>query len=459
MKCSEAGSDFLSALTSFVDVVLGGICPKEVAPIFFGGRLIALEKKLGGVRPIVIGFTLRRLVSKCANAFGVAHLGPYFCPRQLGVGTPDGCEAAIHSTRRYLQSLPTGHVLVKLDFTNAFKPNSLHRRDMLLSVEDRLPELYAYSLAAYAQPSILYYGPFTLWSNEGPQQGDPLGPLLFSNTIQPLLNSLKADLPLGYLDDLTLGGQQNKVAEDVRRILDVGQSLGLALNVSKCEVISNSSTAITDPILQSFRRLPVSEASLLGAPLFQGPALDSRWHECCSDLARAVDRLSMIGSQDALILLRASFSAPRVQHLLRCSPSVDHVALTTFDNLLRSALNRITNSDVSDTQWLQASLTIKEGGLGVRRVAALALPAFLASAVSTLALQDLILLSHPSQPDTLVDTYRTRWSASFGFPPAGPCSYKQSAWDRPGLLAVKAQVESSMVDQHQKVTFFRNLSP
>jgi len=69
----------------------------------------------------------------------------------------------------------------------------------------------------------------------------------------------------------------------------------------------------------------------------------------------------MIGAQDALILLRASFSAPKVQHLLRSSPSVDNAALVTFDNLLRSALNRITNSDMSETQWLQATLPIKEG--------------------------------------------------------------------------------------------------
>jgi len=37
----------------------------------------------------------------------------------------------------------------------------------------------------------------------------------------------------------------------------------------------------------------------------------------------------------------------------------------------------MTNSNLTDTQWLQASLPIKDGGLGVRRVASLALPAFL----------------------------------------------------------------------------------
>ena len=169
--------------------------------------------------------TLRRLASKCANTAGVARLSSYFSPGQLGVGIPGGCEAAIHSARRYVQSMPAGHVMVKLDFTNAF--NSLHRLDMLLAVKERLPELYAYSCSAYARPSVLYYGSFMLMSNEGPQQGDPVGPLLFRNTIQPLLESVESDLPLGYLDDFTLAGPQSVVSEDVNRVVEKNRpSLG-----------------------------------------------------------------------------------------------------------------------------------------------------------------------------------------------------------------------------------------
>jgi len=53
-------------------------------------------------------------------------------------------------------------------------------------------------------------------SSEEPQQGDPLGPLLFSNTVQLLLPSL--ELVLGFLDDFSLGGHQNQVA--MRRSAD-----------------------------------------------------------------------------------------------------------------------------------------------------------------------------------------------------------------------------------------------
>jgi len=75
---------------------------------------------------------------------------------------------------------------------------------------------------------------------------------------------------------------------------------------------------------------------------------------------------------------------------------------------MRSALSQLTNCVLSDSEWTQASLSVRDGGLGVRRVSTLALPAFLASAASTLGLQDQILFDCHCQPDDpLVDSYLT----------------------------------------------------
>jgi hypothetical protein len=457
LNCRETGTNLLSALTAFTNMVLAGRCPRDMAPVFFGGRLIALDKKSGGIRPIAVGFTLRRLTSKCANSAGIYRLSSVFAPRQLGVGVPGGCEAAVHSARRFLETMPKEQVLVKLDFTNAF--NSLHRKDMLLAVKERLPEIYPYCFSAYSSPSLLFHGRFTLLSAEGPQQGDPLGPLLFCNTEHPLLASLGSELTLGFLDDLTLGGEQGSVAADVGRIDEVGRDMGLALNISKCELIAHPDTIVTDPLLQSFRRRPVEEASLLGAPLLPGPALDSFWEDRCADLTRAVDRLCSIGSQDALLLLRASFSAPRVQHLLRCSPSVDHPSLATFDIILRSGLDRITNVKVSDIQWIQATMPVKDGGLGMRRVSSLALPAYLASAASTLSLQEDILRESSISPDRFLQTYEASWTAAYGSPPAGTLSFKQSAWDRPGVMADRTLVEAGLAEPRLKASYLAATAP
>jgi len=80
------------------------------------------------------------------------------------VGVPGGCEAAIHSARRYLETIPSDHVFVKLDFRNAF--NSLHQSDMLHSMADRIPDLYAFCYSAYYHSSILFHGPYLVLSQE-----------------------------------------------------------------------------------------------------------------------------------------------------------------------------------------------------------------------------------------------------------------------------------------------------
>ena len=147
MMCQESGHDFLTSVMDFVNLVLSGRRPSEVAPIFFGGRLLAMNKKSGGIRPLQLAllFGVWRLSAQIL--FGINRLGEYLYPNQLGAGTPGGCEADIHSARRYLEALTPDDVLVKLDFTNAF--NSLYRHDMLLSVHSRIPEIYAYCHSAY----------------------------------------------------------------------------------------------------------------------------------------------------------------------------------------------------------------------------------------------------------------------------------------------------------------------
>jgi len=104
--------------------------------------------------------------------------------------------------------------------------------------------------------------------------------------------------------------------------------------------------------------------------------MDTALANRCTELNTAVGRLSSLSAHDALILLKASFSAPKMMHTMRCSPCANHPALVEYDNLVRKVICAITNLDLSDLQWLQASLPVKEGGLGVRRVTSLAPSAF-----------------------------------------------------------------------------------
>jgi len=90
------------------------------------------------------------------------------------------------------------------------------------------------------------FGQYTVQSQEGAQQGDPIGPLLFCNTIHPLLSSLHSNLNVGYFGDVTLGGHLDVVASDVAEIMRIGAEMGLSLNISKCELTAHSNLQLND---------------------------------------------------------------------------------------------------------------------------------------------------------------------------------------------------------------------
>ena len=122
----------------------------------------------------------------------------------MGIAVPGGCEAAVHATRRFIRSMRPDQVLVKLDFTNAF--NSLRRDIMLNAVYKTIPEIYPFVLQAYSATTVLRFGHLLLTSEMGTQQGDPLGLLLFSLQLQPVLQTLTSEFKIGFLNDVTLGG-------------------------------------------------------------------------------------------------------------------------------------------------------------------------------------------------------------------------------------------------------------
>ena len=214
-----------------------------------------------------------------------------------------------------------------------------------------------------------------------------------------------------YQDDIILGGPVQTAVQDVHRIAEQGSRMGLVLNASKCELIADSKMVVADPLLASFSRVEVEESSLLRAPVFPGKTLDEAWSSLCADLTlpRCIEPLEGV------------FQRPKVQHLLRCSPPVDLMWLDKFDDLLKSSVSSITNNALSETQWLQATLPI------IRRVASLALPAFLASAAGTLQLQDYILASTHISHDPLAESLKSRWGATFGPSPATQSAHRQSS--------------------------------
>ena len=81
--------------------------------------MIVLVKIGGGIRPIAVGSTLHHLVAKVVCNILKSDMSTLLASCHLGLGVKGGAEAAIHAARCYIQH-PPGHIVVKLDFMNAF---------------------------------------------------------------------------------------------------------------------------------------------------------------------------------------------------------------------------------------------------------------------------------------------------------------------------------------------------
>lgn len=89
-------------------------------------------------------------------------------------------------------------------------------------------------------------------------------------------------------------------------------------------------------------------------------------------------------AQLELTLLRACFSLPKFAFVLRTSPpSKSHLASLAFDEVIRAALSEILCSPLSDEAWIQATLPVHIGGLGLRSAASHAPAAYFSSVFST----------------------------------------------------------------------------
>ena len=126
--------------------------------------------------------------------------------------------------------------------------------------------------------------------------------------------------------------------------------------------------------------------------------------------------------------------------------------LNEFDVLLKAGLSRITNCDLSEFQWLQASLPVREGGIGVRGVSKLALSAFLASAAGTQRIQDQILSQCSIVEDHHVAEYKSIWSTLYPSAslPEPPLSFVQSSWDKPAIIQVSRMLVDGATDVYSK---------
>ncbi|XP_072947725.1 uncharacterized protein [Epargyreus clarus] len=388
----DSGRVLLNDITNLINFMLSGKVNPEVTNLLYGANLCALKKKDGSIRPIAVGNTLRRIASKVCCRHVLPTLEKKFQPLQLGFGSKGGCEAAVHSLRSFLTNAG-GDVVLKVDVKNAF--NSVDRSILLEEIKTVIPEVYPYLFQCYGAPSHLLYRNNLIESAVGCQQGDPLGPAIFSLAIHPIISKLNSKLNMWYLDDGTLGGDATGVFEDFNYLLNALKSIGLELNFSKCELFISEMLPATEReiVLNKFYSLSpdlkiVDKKSLrlLGSPVLED-SIPPFFDELLSKFDIVSERLGKIKIHMAYQIIRFCIFVPKFTYFLRCCPAWKFLNLLSFlDSQILGTLSNILNCNLDDRSWSQASLPIRFGSLGIRKASAVALPAFLSSIHSTSSL-------------------------------------------------------------------------
>ena len=369
-----------SSLRDIVNLLASGKVPVSVSRHLAGGSLTALVKGKPGlppdIRPIAVGEALRRLTGKCLCAVLKSKASEFFAPFQFGVACPAGAEKVIHGLRHCIEEHweEEDFVVLKIDMCNAF--NLVSRQALLDECAFHFPDLLPWASWCYGQQPLLQHPLGTVTSEVGVQQGDPLGPMLFSLVLHKLVSAIATDEDTAkllfhawYLDDGVVAGPKQSVLHALTIIQELGPPLGLVINPSKCELYSQNDMSVFS---SQMKQSNMPHLEILGSPIGDTIFCANVVSQKCAQASQLLSQIEEVGSVDpqvALLLLRMCGAFSKMVHLARSTPpSLVAEGFRYFDNDVRHCFASCTGVDTSDDAWEQAQLSLSRGGLGFRRL-------------------------------------------------------------------------------------------
>jgi len=214
-----------------------------------------------------------------------------------------------------------------------------------------------------------------------------------------MTHSLSSRLNGWYLDDGSVGDVLSVILEDIKKVLAFCDVSGLPLNTGKCEILFVGASeehetrmyAEISALLSGIRKVDESSLEILGSLIFES-GLERMFSRKIETISVMCDRLKLMDVHLALCIFKKSLGSCIFNYLLRSSKAfLLSDRLKTVDEIFRSTLEAITNVRMNEFSWDQASLPLVNGGLGIRKVEDLAMPAYLSSVYSSSELSNELL--------------------------------------------------------------------
>jgi hypothetical protein len=424
VACIAEDETCLEALTLLTYLIANNLLPENCRQAILQCRLVALQKNgdPNDPRPIAIGEVFWKIAAFYCTGLSEEHFHDIFAPIQFGHGEAGGSQTAIHLLQAELQLAGPNSAALLLDQSNAFNTADRHKMIEAVYKDPRLAYLHSIVQFGYGgNPTDLFiteHGKIivTIKSKTGARQGCPLGTLLFCLFFNPIIKDIttqSSSLPTpsyptqltGKIKSIAICDDLNQVAErpmDTITLFDRANAHpSMNVNAKKTTILWPHNTLPPSDLVKACKSRNINLATKTTQTLGCIIGCDEDTQAMhASESVKSVNKLlniiqlPEIPKQMAFAILRLCCNT-QINHMLRCyPPSITTDACLVFDDLISNAYLNIHQQPPltsPNTSRLQAEanacdieLSIKRGGLGLRKSADIRQQAFFSAAITSL---------------------------------------------------------------------------